>query len=330
LEKIDFVLTWVDGSDEKWLEEKSKYSGERNSRNEAQHYRDWDILVYWFRMVEKYAPWVNKIHFVTCGQVPSWLNTKNPKLNLVDHKDYIPSEYLPTFSSHVIELFFNKIDGISDSFVYFNDDFFINDYLSPSDFFEKGSPKDSLILSNLSPFMPGDPFVHYLVNDIAVINNKFDRKNCMISNLNKWFSLKYGKMSIKNILLCNNKLFSAFYNFHGPQPYRKQTYDEVWKEYGDLLNNTASHKFRDRSDVNQYVFRYWHLAKGDFVPRRTNVHKMYTIGINENALIEDLKKNIHKTICINDTVENIDFENKKQMLLKTFNDLYPEKSSFEN
>ncbi|WP_407192009.1 hypothetical protein [Citrobacter freundii] len=36
---------------------------------------------------------------VTCGQIPSWIDTKNKKLNIVFHKDFIPEEYLPTFNS---------------------------------------------------------------------------------------------------------------------------------------------------------------------------------------------------------------------------------------
>lgn len=66
-------------------------------------------LKYWFRGVEKYAPWVHKIYFVTCGQKPDWLNENHDKLVLVNHEDYIPHEYLPTFSSHTIELNFHRI-----------------------------------------------------------------------------------------------------------------------------------------------------------------------------------------------------------------------------
>ena len=100
---IDFVVTWVDGNDPAWQQEKQKYTAV-NADVRVNRYREWDQLKYWFRAVEKYAPWVNKIHFVTWGHLPEWLDTTNPKLNIVNHKDYIPEEYLPTFSSHTIEL----------------------------------------------------------------------------------------------------------------------------------------------------------------------------------------------------------------------------------
>ena len=124
---IDFVIIWVDGSDKKWLHEKNKY--QKNSINidaEINRYRDWDNLKYWFRGVEKYAPWVNNIFFVTWGHIPSWLNTNNPKLKIIKHTDFIPKEYLPTFSANPIELNLHRIEELSENFVFFNDDFFVS------------------------------------------------------------------------------------------------------------------------------------------------------------------------------------------------------------
>ena len=85
-EKIDFVIMWVDGSDPKWLAEKNKYSEKKVSIDDGiNRYRDMNLLKYWFRGVEKYTPWVNKIYFVTWGHLPEWLDTSNPKLVIVNH-----------------------------------------------------------------------------------------------------------------------------------------------------------------------------------------------------------------------------------------------------
>ena len=81
-QEIDFVITWVDESDERWQSEKHEtrkrlgIAADVDDRKER--YRDWDNLRYWFRAVETYAPWVNRVHFVTCGQVPPWLNPEAP------------------------------------------------------------------------------------------------------------------------------------------------------------------------------------------------------------------------------------------------------------
>lgn len=139
---IDFVITWVDGSDPDWLEIRSPYLRDLKETNNLDYwnlsearYRDWGLLRYWFRTVEKYTPWVRKIFFVTFNQIPNWLNLNNPKLEIVNHNDFIPERYLPTFNSHCIELNLHRIKGLSDRFVYFNDDMFIKAPLNEEFFF---------------------------------------------------------------------------------------------------------------------------------------------------------------------------------------------------
>ncbi|MDE5852120.1 MAG: Stealth CR1 domain-containing protein, partial [Alistipes sp.] len=89
--EIDFVITWVDMNDPEWQAEFSRYSGDKdNTKNGVSEarFRDYGFLKYWFRGVEKFAPWVRKIHFVTSGQKPEWLDAENPKIHLVRHEDY--------------------------------------------------------------------------------------------------------------------------------------------------------------------------------------------------------------------------------------------------
>ena len=87
---IDFVVTWVDMDDPEWKKQFHQYSGKIDNRvNEVSEarFRDYGFLKYWFRGVEKFTPWVRKVHFVTSGQQPDWLNVDHPKLNLVSHED---------------------------------------------------------------------------------------------------------------------------------------------------------------------------------------------------------------------------------------------------
>ena len=72
---IDFVVTWVDNGDIEWRRNKALYAGDYSfSNNGEERYRNWDIFQYWFRAVERYAPWVNKVYLVTCGHYPAWFN----------------------------------------------------------------------------------------------------------------------------------------------------------------------------------------------------------------------------------------------------------------
>ena len=150
-EQIDFVIIWVDGGDPEWRKKKAKYEINKKGDDRDIRYRDWGILKYWFRCVEKNAPWVNKIYFVSDSQKPEWLNEKHPKIKIIDHKDFIPKEYLPTFSSHTIELNIHRIPGLSENFVYFNDDMFIVNKVKPNTFFKHGKPVE---MANLNPIMP--------------------------------------------------------------------------------------------------------------------------------------------------------------------------------
>ncbi len=120
--QIDIVLTWVDGNNPQWKARYSEFSAKvADGDKRAIRFRDWNLLRYWFRGIEAFAPWVRTVHFVTSGEYPDWLNLSHPKLNWVKHEDFMPSEYLPTFNINAIETNLHRIEGLSDCFVFFND-----------------------------------------------------------------------------------------------------------------------------------------------------------------------------------------------------------------
>ena len=325
---IDFVIPWVDGGDPIWVAQRNEYCDAGKKIHEAQ-YRDWSILKYWFRAVELYAPWVRKIHFVTCGQVPEWMNVKNEKLNLVHHRDYIPEEYWPTFGSHVIELNFHRINDLAEHFVYFNDDMFLMDYVVPEDFFVDGKPRECPIMAALTPSVVQDPFIHYLCNDIAVINAHFNKYSVLKAHWNKWFSLKYKGLIGKNIYYGVVGKFTGFQNFHLPSSMMKSVFEEVWALEPELLHNTCKNRFRGLNDVNQYVMSYYNICKGDFVPRTADFGKFYTIGENNEEMYSSILNRTYKTLCLNDNPLTIEFEAEKRQLMEKFEKAFPNKSSFE-
>ena len=144
LDKVDVVFTWCDGNDPRFKQErierlkKSGLSFQEKAQGAARFF-DNEELKYSLRSVEKYIPWVNHIFIVTNGQRPKWL-AKHPKISIVDHRDIIPNELLPTFNSLMIEMYLHKIPGLSEKFIYFNDDMFVNAPLTPEFFFENDKP----------------------------------------------------------------------------------------------------------------------------------------------------------------------------------------------
>jgi len=325
---IDFVLLWVDGSDKDWHSEKSKYVPNYDADISAMRYRDWDTLLYWFRGVEKFAPWVRKIHLLTWGHYPKWLNLNHPKLNFVKHSDCIPAKYLPTFNSNALELNIHRIEGLSDKFVNFNDDMFILREVKETDFFKNGLPCDQAILHNIAPMVP---FSYTDFNNIYIINKYFKKREVIKNNLLKWYNIVYGKEGFNNVLLLPWKNFAGIISPHLPVPYLKKTFKEVWALEEQKLDEVSQHRFRTKEDVNEWLFRYWRLMKGEFHPV-SRIGKKFGISGDEkhNASIYNaIKKQKHQMICINDEEENIDFEAEKQKLRKSFEYIFPEKSSFE-
>lgn len=329
-EKIDFILTWVDGNDPEWQRIKNQYTEKDEGDNRDIRFRDWDNLQFWFRGIENFTPWVNKIHFVTWGHLPEWLNKNHPKLNIVEHKDFIPEKYLPTFSSHVIELNFHRIKGLSNKFVYFNDDTFILDNLTEQDFFRKGLPCDiATIMPIINTFRISTGAI--VANNMEVINTTYNKNTVIKRNFSKWFNLSYRKYIISTLLMMPYKSFAGFLNPHLPNSFLKETYVELWESEYDVLDNTCQNKFRDGRDVNQWLFRYKQLVDGNFTPRNPNIGRTYNLTNNNDDAINAIMNKNYKMICINDNDKDPinDFEKEKQLIINSFKQILPEKSKFE-
>ncbi|ROY76032.1 stealth family protein [Enterococcus faecium] len=184
MEAIDFVILWVDGNDPDWQKKRKKY--DKTTEIDEVRYRDYGTLKYLFRSIETYCPWVNRIHLITDHQIPEWLNIDHPKVNLVFHDDFIPQEYLPTFNSNVIELNLFRLDELSEKFILFNDDMFINNNIEPEDFFRG---QDILDYGVYNKIAPNEEFAHVLVNDLLFINRFFNKKDSIKKNWKKQFRL---------------------------------------------------------------------------------------------------------------------------------------------
>ncbi|MCD7847664.1 MAG: stealth conserved region 3 domain-containing protein [Oscillospiraceae bacterium] len=328
MENIDLVVPWVNGADSAWLSQKGQYVPENRSSNSDTFYRDWELMRYWFRGVEKNLPWIHKIYFLTWGHLPAWLNVEHPKLQIVRHEDFIPAEFRPTFSSNPIELNIHRIEGLSEQFIYANDDTFFIGKLEPEYYFKSGLPCDCLCLRPITEACE-DGFGHVLWNNIACINRNFSMADCMEESDEKWFSELYPD-EVMNL----NRTCSMFRNFPGfrdehlPIPFLKSTFEEVWEKENRLLRRTSSHKFRSNEDVSAWLMRYWRLVKGEFVPR---VPEGIALTVSEpvDVLRDAILSAKNPVICLNDSLDGIDFEDRSRYIRSLFEIIMPEMSSFE-
>lgn len=330
-ERIDFVIAWVDGSDPQWRAQKARYApqdgGRRALYNDGEaRYRDWGLLPFWLRGAERFAPWVGTIHFVTCGHLPPWLNTAHPKLHIVRHEDFIPRQYLPTFSSHTIELNLHRIPGLARQFVYFNDDMFLTAPVQAGDFFRGGLPCDAAILY---PVHMTDNGIRAEINDLYAVNRHFDKNAVLRRDPLKWLHPCYGRMLLRTLCMLPFSGFRGFYVHHLPCAYVKETFEEVWAAEGPLLDETCSRRVRDVRDVNQWIMQYWQYAQGRFAPRSPRIG---TIEEGQEGLLrlaQDVERQRYRMVCCNDSPEIADFDAVKKRLQEAFARILPEPSEYE-
>ncbi len=327
-EAIDFVVPWVDDTDPVWRAQKEKYTGKAMKEgNTEARYRDWDTLKYWFRGVEKFAPWVRYVHFVTDDQMPDWLNAAHPKLRWVKHTDFIPEQYLPTFSVNPIELNLHRIPDLAEHFVYFNDDVFLIRDTHPEDFFKDGLPCDIPILG---PLYPDGFFAHMAFNNIELLNRHFSLKDSIRANPAKWIRHQPIEGLIKLLLYGRRDLIPNSVSKHIHTSFLKSTFDILWEKEYDVIHHTCLHKLRTREDVTAYCVRDWQLFTGAFCPQKPIGKLFHTASMSRSSEAMDyFKGQKGKVICLNDTEDEMDFEAHRDMILAAFEQLLPEKSSFE-
>ncbi len=328
--EIDFVITWVDMNDPKWKEEFAKYSNKpENTKNGVSdaRFRDYGFLKYWFRGVEKFAPWVRKIHFVTSGQKPEWLDENNPKINLVNHKDYIPEQYLPTYNSVVIERYLHKIPGLAEHFVYFNDDFYIINHIGEERFFRNGLPCDIAVFQ----YNPSwSQWYIRIKNNIRIINKHFNKNEVMARDHDKWFHKSYGARARWNYLLKPYNKFITLRTPHNAQPYLKKTFEEVWAVAGEELTETSANRFRALNDLTPELFRTWQICKGNFEPYNTYKDtKMFPLMIKSKQAEKAIRDQAYSLICLNDNIHIRNYEQVMNNIKQAFETILPEKSAFE-
>lgn len=339
MERIDFVIPWVDGNDPDWLASKALYEGKDTNASLAAdansdcRYRDNGLLRYWFRGVEAFAPWVNKVFFITNGQKPSWLDLNHPQLRWIKHSDYIPGQYLPTFNVNTIEMNFHRIDGLSERFVYFNDDTFLLRPIKPELFFKGGFP---VLESDLRyTYKVGyNNWSRLIFNDYCLVNKGFNIYESIWKNRRKWFSIKsLGiKGARKNFMcfLANKTLPVGLYG-HIALPHLKTALQEVWERYPEIMDNVSSHHFRSDDQVNQWLLCAWNQAAGRFYPAPADgPGRLFKITERNIERISQVIRNQEFShVCLNENEKTSDVDSLTQVIRAAFDSILPNKSSFE-
>ena len=331
--KIDLVYLWVDGGDKAWRDQKDKWleiiKGEKPVYNDAAveaRWRDNGELLYSLRSVDKFAPWVNHIYIITgFGQIPKWLDTKNPKITIIPHEQIFPSGALPTFNATAIEMCIPNIPGLSEHFLLMNDDLFFNRTLSPRYFYDKRG-RALVRFSNHSK----------RCKDIATWKSRVDEYNQTLILSAEFIEHVYGKRVYK------------YRPSHGIDPYLKSTWIEC-RNHPKIIGQIDAqiyNKFRTNNEVQRWMFNLYDLITGKarFIHSRARKHTrhkfinaiyngifapwIYTSPVVCSDTVAARKAIIHAPIfCINDSRDNDEtiLTNNAKFMAERF----PDKSQFE-
>lgn len=338
---IDVVIPWVDDSDPEWIASRSKYMGEFHEKKKhlAHYFRDWDTLRYVFRSIEKNMPWVRYVHFLTCGHLPKWMDINHPKLKIHSHKDFFSKESaLPVFSSRPIEMNLMNIPDLAEHFVYFNDDTIVARPTPPERFFQKGLPVDYLILDIprggwlYDHIRTKDPYAQTVKNAIQLLSDIYPISKLLEDNPELLFHKTYLKTDrLRNWTLPKLGIYSWIKVNHFPQALVLSNINECYDLFKEQIDATRSHRFRDYSDLNQYLFRDISLMSGRFIPHFFNDSFCFVLASIKSYQDHRNKLTEMTLVCLNDSqfLREDEYPELKKLVIDDLTKLFPDKSKFE-
>lgn len=276
---VDVVYTWVDAEDPAWAaarEERLRSLGRTVAARESSgraRYTSRDELRYSLRSVALFAPWVRHVFLVTDGQRPRWLDDHD-RVTVVDHREILPPEALPTFNSHAIETALHRIPDLARQWIYFNDDVFLGRPVSPESFFTAaGQPR--VFPGNLDLGAGDGPDLAPW--ELAAHNNR------------RLLEEAHGAINPTALL-------------HVPHAHDSAVVADVERRWPDAVRRTRESPFRSGTDVSllSSLAQHHGLATGAAVPAECASAYVDISGVNVDTQLEALLARDVDFFCLGD------------------------------
>ncbi|WP_145109305.1 stealth family protein [Cereibacter sediminicola] len=263
--KIDAVITWVDGADPEHRAARlaaMQEQGWANNSNGTYETRFSNLgeIYYCIASILKYAPFINRIYVVTASQVPEGLSSfpasglcSEDRIVVVDHTKIFQGipEALPTFNSLTIETMLWAIPNLSEYFLYFNDDVFLNAPIARSDLI--GADGKIVLRGKMRPIWP--------------LEAKYRLRNLrckILRNRRIAAHFKTAQMHAAKLAGLSQYLEIG----HHPHIIRRRTFCEFFAQNPDVLARQLQHKFRS---IDQFLpvglANHLEIASGNAVVR---------------------------------------------------------------
>lgn len=312
---IDIVYTWVDGADEGFVKSRERYRATHGEvRPEAvdlARFESRDELRYSLRSLARYAPWINHIYIVTNGQVPNWLNLASPQITVVPHSAIIPEQYLPTFNSHVIETCLHRIPGLSEHYLYLNDDVLLTRPVKPSYYFNEGG---LAYLFATNSMLPNGPRCKYDTPTQWAAKNARD---LLLKQYGIYFNFMYSHSvhpQLRSIAFQNEKNFEAELDICRKNKFRSDT-DLL---FASFLNHNVAYK-AGRANLTTTNCFYFNI-------RLPEAKRFYEVLLNSRGTDA-----APYSMCLNDHLSSkrVLFPDYAEIFAAFLNSYFPEESPFE-
>ena len=272
-----------------------------------------ELLRFSLRSLSRYAPWVGRVYLVTCRpQLPAWLDPEASNLTIVHHDQIIDAEVLPTFNSFAILSHLYRIEGLSDRFLYFEDDMLLGNRTLPSDFIAAdGRIKVYPRLGRTAPPSERD-------SDLA------SPWNASLAFSNMLLDEAFGPARRRTVN-------------HVPLLIDKSAWAAMWQRWPGEFQRTAASRFRAKYNVvPEYLYLYYLLHTGQ--ARRQPFWRSYTTsfyhGLENNPLIGYWGRAMirllrPRLITLNDNFDASPNPVVVRAMRRFLEARYPEKSPFE-
>lgn len=311
MQNIDLVIPMVFPEDEEWKQTYARFRSGDATRNVR--FRSWGTEEMMVRCCLRNMPWLRRIYLLLASpsQVREWMknmvatqsqHTEKTGVHLVFHREFIPEEYLPCFTSPTIEMFLHRIPGLAEHFIYANDDMFPLSPLEATDFFrERPTPNP--------PYMEGAvsllPCQHWEEKNWPVRPSLFQRK---CRNQQRMIADGFG-VQLGNTWLRNAHCFA---------PLLKSICEAVWERHGEEIRKHLSPLKRTEHSYNHYIYSlYQHFAglEVDYQPKEQYAGK--DTPTSEIAkIISDPEAGI---VCINDHERISDWRERARIVRDNLN-----------
>jgi hypothetical protein len=312
-EPVDVVYTWVDGTDPAWQAARARAQSElpdgavNPNAVSSSRFLGHDELRYSMRSIEMFASWVRRVHVVTAGQVPEWLDVSHPRVSVVDHRDiFSDTSSLPVFNSHAIESQLHHIPGLADRYLYLNDDVFFGRPVTPELFFEG---------NGLSRF-----FVSRAVLELGAPS---------VRDLPVMSAAKHNRELVENL---TGRTITRKVK-HTPHPQQRGVLEELEDRYPEVFKQLVASRFRDPADHSvASALHHWYAYVTGRAVEGQIAYDYLDMASDEAVLTLNRisRGRDFDVFCLNDTnLADSERESRSQMIQEMLRTYFPLRSAFE-